>query len=76
MPSLTIKNIPEDVLDRLRERARQHRRSLQGELVVILEEAVKPKKRTIREVHEEIKKLGLKTEDDSVAIIRALRDAS
>ena len=75
MPSVTIKNITEDVLDRLRERARIHRRSLQGELVVILEEAVKPKKLTLREVHEEIKKLGLKTDDDSVAIIRELRDS-
>ena len=75
MPSVTIKNIPEEVLDRLRERARIHRRSLQGELVVILEEAVIPKKLTLREVHEEIQKLGLKTDDDSVAIIRELRDS-
>jgi plasmid stability protein len=33
MPNLSIKNVPEDVVARLRERARANHRSLQGELL-------------------------------------------
>ena len=40
MPSLTIKNIPDDLLTLLRDRATRHHRSLQGELMIILEEAI------------------------------------
>lgn len=35
--TLTIKNVPDDLADRLRERAADHRRSLQRELLLILE---------------------------------------
>ena len=42
MPSnLSIKNAPDDVVQRLRERARRNHRSLQGELMAILEESVR-----------------------------------
>ena len=34
---LSVKQVPEDVADRLRERARRHHRSLQGELRAILD---------------------------------------
>jgi plasmid stability protein len=33
MPNLSIKNVPDDVVQRLRERARANHRSLQGELL-------------------------------------------
>lgn len=75
MPSLTVKNVPHEVLAQLRARALQHRRSLQGELLVILEEAVKSNKLTLRDLHEQVKRMGLRTRDDSVTIIRTLRDA-
>jgi len=42
MPNLSIKNVPEPMLAQLRARAKQHHRSLQGELLAILEEAVHP----------------------------------
>jgi plasmid stability protein len=41
MPSLLIRNLDDPLLARLKERAKRHRRSLQGEARVILEEAVK-----------------------------------
>ena len=44
--NLSIKNAPDDVVDRLRERAERHHRSLQGEMLAILEEAVRPKRMT------------------------------
>ena len=40
MPSLTIKSIPEELLDRLRESAAAHRRSLNSEVLVRLERSV------------------------------------
>ena len=38
--NLSIKNAPDDVVQRLRERAARNHRSLQGELMAIIEEAV------------------------------------
>jgi plasmid stability protein len=42
--SLSIKNAPDEMVKRLKERAQRHHRSLQGELMAILEEAVGTKK--------------------------------
>jgi antitoxin FitA len=39
MPSLSIKNVPEEVIERLRERATRNHRSLQGELLALVREA-------------------------------------
>ena len=75
MPSLTIKNIPDEMLTRLRERAQGHHRSLQGEVVAILEQAVQPRGLSVDEVRKLVKDLGLKTGDDSTRWIRELRDA-
>jgi plasmid stability protein len=76
MPAtLSIKNVPDDVLDRLRDRARLHNRSLQGELKTILEEAVQPRRLTAYEVLQRVEKLGLRTSDDAVNVIREARDA-
>ncbi|MGD8328292.1 MAG: Arc family DNA-binding protein [Acidobacteriota bacterium] len=37
MPSLTIRDLPEDVLEILRARARRNHRSLNGEVLAVLE---------------------------------------
>lgn len=39
MPTLSIKEVPEAVAQALRERARRHHRSLQGELMALVTEA-------------------------------------
>ncbi len=39
MPTLTIKGIPETLYDRLKRRAALHRRSLNSEIIVCLEQA-------------------------------------
>jgi plasmid stability protein len=36
MPNLSIKNVPDEVLEKLRERAARHHRSIQGELMALL----------------------------------------
>ena len=40
MPSLTLKGIPDDLIVRLRYRAEQHRRSVNSEVIVLIEEAL------------------------------------
>lgn len=41
--SLSIKNVPDDLLGLLRDRARVNHRSIQGELMSIIETALRPK---------------------------------
>ena len=74
--NLSIKNAPDDVVERLRERAARNHRSLQGELMAIIEEAVKPTRyQTVDEVVAEARKLGLRAPDEAAAIVRADRDS-
>jgi plasmid stability protein len=40
MPTLSIKNVPDSLLSKLRRRAAQHHRSIQGELMALLAAAV------------------------------------
>ena len=75
MPNLSIKNVPEDMLARLRTRASQHHRSLQGELVAILEEALAPRRLTLEELVQRVQERGVQTGDESTPWIRELRDA-
>ncbi len=73
--TLSIKNAPDAVVERLRERAARHHRSLQGELLAIIEEAVEPGNvLTPAEFLAEIRRLGVSTPAKSVEIIRADRD--
>ena len=73
--NLSIKNAPDDIVERLRERAAKHHRSLQGELLAIIEDAVRPPARlTARDVLVEVRRLALKTPAEAAAIIRADRD--
>lgn len=71
--TLSVKNVPNKLAERLRQRAARNHRSLQGELMAILEEAAQPTL-TIEEVAEIVKKLGLRTPAESVDMIRADRD--
>lgn len=75
MPNLSVKNVPEDILISLRAQANRNHRSLQGELIEILEDAVRPKKLTAVDVHRMVVESGVKTEGDSVRMIREDRDA-
>lgn len=73
--TLSIKNVPDDVVERLRRRAARHHRSLQGEMLAIIEEAVSPEPAlSSGELLAEIRRLGVSTKAESAAIIRADRD--
>lgn len=44
MTTITLKNIPDELHRRLRQRARQNRRSLNSEILALLESQVMPQK--------------------------------
>lgn len=73
--TLSIKNAPDDVVARLRERAARNHRSLQGELLTIIEAAVEPprRRRSIAEIAANAARIGLSTPSESVEILRADR---
>jgi antitoxin FitA len=73
--SLSIKNAPDEMVRRLKERALRHHRSLQGEVMAILEEAVGTSRRlTPDEVLAEVRRLRLTTPRSAAAMVRADRD--
>ena len=58
--NLSIKNAPDDLVELPKLSARRHHRSLQGEALAILEEAVRgPRELTINELLAEVRKLNL-----------------
>ncbi len=72
---LSVKQVDDEVAERLRERAKRNHRSLQGELKAILEEAViGPRRLTIHEVAERIRELGISTPSEAVEIVRQGRE--
>jgi plasmid stability protein len=73
--NLSVKNVPEDLAERLRQRAKRHHRSLQGELMAILEEAADLEKLSVEEAERRLKALSFRTGDESTAWVRELRDA-
>lgn len=73
--NLSIKNAPDDLARALKERAARHHRSLQGELLSILEDAVRPSKAlSVRNIQAEVGRLGLSTPAESADMVRADRD--
>jgi antitoxin FitA len=58
--NLSIKNVPDAIAAKLKERAARHHRSLQGELMAIIEEAIKEQPRlTLDEIWERENRLGV-----------------
>ena len=84
--NLSIKNVPDTLANTLRLRAERNHRSLQGELMAILERALdaptavaedtaRPtRKLSIDEVAEQARKLFPKGTPSSTGFIRAMRD--
>jgi len=72
MPTnLSIKNAPDELVDPLKRRAARNHRSLQGELLAILDEVVRLEgPLTPAAILEETRRLGLSTPRESAAIVR------
>ena len=74
--NLSIKNVPDDLAERLRERARLAHRSLQGELMVILGDAVRGSETmSPLEFLGAVRELGVETGADAGEAVRSARDA-
>ncbi len=73
--NLSIKNVPEELAERLRARAARSHRSLQGELMAVLEAAVTPDRRlTAHEVLARVRRMELETGAEATEMIRSDRD--
>lgn len=72
--NLSVKNVPDELASLLRARAKRNQRSMQGELLVILEEALAPRPLTIEELRREVRARALATPSQSAAMVRADRD--
>jgi plasmid stability protein len=73
--NLSIKNVPDEIAEQLRRRASRAHRSLQGELMAILERAVREEHRlTPAEALRRVRDLGVETGAEAVAAIRRDRD--
>lgn len=91
MPSLSIKNVPDAVIEKLRARAARNHRSLQGELLALVCQAAEPNvplsraapaaekgTKTIEQITAELRERWPEPFDEgprAVDLIRAARDA-
>ena len=74
--TLSIKNAPDELVQQLKQRAKRHHRSLQGELLAILEEVVRVEQPlSPREIQSRVRRLGLRTPSEAAKMVRAIRDA-
>jgi plasmid stability protein len=74
MPSVTVRNVPEEVHRAIRVRAARHGRSIEAEMREILESAVKPQGRV--ELGSLLAEIGRKVRltDEEFAIFESARD--
>ena len=72
--NLSIKQVPDEVVAALKARATRNRRSLQGELLSILEAAVRPTRLTPDDLLRRNAERALTTGDDATAWLREERD--
>jgi plasmid stability protein len=72
--SLSIKDVPDDLAEALRTRAARNHRSVQGELMHILEAAVRPRPFRAGALQRQLEALGLSTSGESVGMVREDRD--
>jgi hypothetical protein len=61
MPSFTVKNIPDDVYDSVRRSAAANRRSINSEIIVVLERAFRHAPAEIEAILEEARQLRERT---------------
>lgn len=73
--NMSLKNVPDALMEELRKRAKRNHRSLQGELLSILEEAVGGDVLSLEQAETYLSELDFRTGDDSAAWVRELRDA-
>jgi plasmid stability protein len=73
--NLSIKEVPDELAEALRDRARWNHRSLQGELMAMIETHTRVRPFRAMALWEAARASGLRTEDDSTQIVREDRDS-
>ena len=74
--NLSVKNVPDDVAEKLRQRAKTNHRSLQGELLAVLQEAVSsPEKLSAARLLEIVRQSGTRSAREATKFVRETRDA-
>lgn len=66
MYSITVKSIPADIYESLKQSAKANRRSINSEIIVIIEEAVKSKKTAPEDFLVRARRLREKTADYTI----------
>ena len=72
--NLSVKDVPDELAEALRERARANHRSLQGELMAMIEAHVGARPFRARRLLEEVRALGLSTSGESTRMVREDRN--
>jgi plasmid stability protein len=73
--NLSIKSVPDSLVEKLRKRAEKNHRSLQGELMTILEQSLdNPPVLSPNEAIKRLRQIGLKTRSESTLVIREDRN--
>ena len=57
MSTITVKNIPEDLYEKLKKRAKENRRSINNEIIMCIERSVKSRRIDPEEFLKDVKKL-------------------
>lgn len=73
--NLSVKDVPDGLVDALRERARKNHRSLQGEMMAMIEAHVGGRPFPARKLWEAARAAGLSGPDESVRMVREDRDS-
>jgi antitoxin FitA len=75
MPTnLSVKDVPDDLAEALRARAKANHRSLQGELMAMIEAHVGARPFRARQLLDDVRAMGLGTPAESTRMIREDRD--
>ncbi len=72
--TLSIKTVPDELAATIRARAHRNHRSLQGELMSILEDAARETPFEARALLERVRALGVKTPANAARLVRQSRD--
>ena len=73
--NLSIKAVPDTLVEKLRKRAEKNHRSLQGEMLTILEETLeRPRSLSMDESIRRLRQVAVTTASDSTRVIRENRD--
>ncbi len=72
--TLSIKSVPDDLADALRARAKRNHRSIQGELMEILENAVNERPFRAQSLLARVRALGVRTPGEARSLVRTARD--